>query len=143
MTVRYILDTDHISLLGRRHPYVVQRIAAVPIEERATTIISADEQLQGRLAVIRRTKTQLDAAREYDRLLETLNFYITVQILSYDRSAAALFDNLRRQGVRVGTQDLRIAAIALSIGATVITRNMRDFQQVPELSVADWSLPPS
>ncbi|MFP4438371.1 MAG: hypothetical protein ACLFVO_14085 [Chloroflexaceae bacterium] len=60
------------------------------------TIISADEQFQGRLALIRRAKTQMDAAREYDRLRETIQFFASVHILPYDAAAVAQFEALRK-----------------------------------------------
>lgn len=140
MTPLYILDTDHLSLLQRGHPRVLARLASIPSAQRAVTIITVDEQLQGRLAVIRRAKTQMDAAREYERLREAIQFFATVQILAYDAAAVARFEALRGQGLRIGTQDLRIAAICLTWQATLATRNQRDFGLVPGLSTEDWSL---
>jgi tRNA(fMet)-specific endonuclease VapC len=49
------------------------------------------------------------------------------------------FDDLRKQGVRTGTMDLRIASIALSHDFTVFTRNTVDFGKVIGLRVEDWT----
>lgn len=141
MSPLVILDTDHLSLFQRGHPLVLARLRSLPMTQRAVTIVTVDEQLQGRLAVIRRAKTQLDAVREYERLREAIQFFATVQILAYDAAAAAQFEALRRQGLRIGTQDLRIAAICLTRQATLATRNQRDFGLVPGLITEDWSLP--
>ena len=62
-----------------------------------------------------------------------MRFYASIYVLPYDVEAQLRFAHLRRQPVRIGTQDLRIAAIALSKHATLVTRNRRDFAKVPGL----------
>ena len=52
-----------------------------------------------------------------------------------------LLDDLKKRRVRIGTMDLRIAAIALSRDLTVLSRNASDFSKVPDLKVGDWTIP--
>jgi tRNA(fMet)-specific endonuclease VapC len=47
---------------------------------------------------------------------------------------------LLRQRLNVGSNDLKIAAIAIDIGAAVLTRNLRDFRRVSGLVCEDWSV---
>jgi predicted nucleic acid-binding protein len=61
-------------------------------------------------------------------------------VLDFSADAATEFQNLLKQKVKTGTQDLKIAAIALSVDATLVTRNQRDFQRVPGLRIEDWSI---
>jgi tRNA(fMet)-specific endonuclease VapC len=142
MSLRYILDTDHVSLLQRGNVAIAARLDALAATAVAITMITADEQLQGRLTIIRRARTQVDIVRGYERLYETLRFYNSVALVLYDAVAAARFDDMRRQGIRIGTQDLRIAAIVLTQGTTLLTRNTRDFSQIPGLITEDWSQAP-
>ena len=64
-----------------------------------------------------------------------------ISILPYAADEEARFVSRRRAGVRIGTNDLRIAAVAACADATVVTRNMADFRQVPGMQPLDWSLP--
>ena len=136
----HIFDTDHISLLQRRNANVIARLERISLDERAVTIITVIEQIQGRLAVIHHATSEADVARGCQRLHETMGFYASIYVLPYDVEAQLQFAHLRRQQVRIGTQDLRIAAIALSKNATLVTRNTRDFAKVPGLHIVDWSL---
>ena len=56
----------------------------------------------------------------------------------FGRIAADRFEQLRRQKIRIGTQDLKIAAVALKMDALLLTANLRDFRQVPGLRVENW-----
>jgi predicted nucleic acid-binding protein len=49
------------------------------------------------------------------------------------------FQRLCVRRVRIGTMDLKIAAIALANDATLLSRNLPDFAKVPGLRVEDWS----
>ena len=65
------------------------------------------------------------------------------QVLPFDRSASDVFASLRAERVRIATMDLRIAAIAISNGLILLSRNTSDFGKVPGLRVEDWTLPVS
>lgn len=105
------------------------------------TIISLFEQIQGRFATLNRAKNEAEAAHAFHRLLQTVEYFRLLTILAYDAATVSYFERLRQQKIRIGTQDLRIAAIELSHQATVVTRNLRDFGQVPGLRIVDWSQP--
>jgi tRNA(fMet)-specific endonuclease VapC len=47
---------------------------------------------------------------------------------------------LIRQRIRIGTQDLRIAAITLSVNRILVTRNRKDFDKLPNLRLEDWTI---
>jgi tRNA(fMet)-specific endonuclease VapC len=74
-------------------------------------------------------------------LLATVLYFRTIQIMGFNQHTQAIFRDLRAQRVRIGTQDLRITAIALSQGAILVTRNQQDFTALPSLQTIDWSLP--
>jgi tRNA(fMet)-specific endonuclease VapC len=71
----------------------------------------------------------------------TLKYFHEINILNFDQAAYTQFEDLRRQKIRIGTQDLRIAAVVLVASGTLVTRNQRDFAQVSGLALADWSIP--
>lgn len=142
MTSLYILDTDHITLLQHNHLNVLAHLARVPSDNLAVTIISAVEQMQGRLAQINRAKTAPEVINVIARFQAALNFYQTVPVLSYNESAAIIFARLRKINKnRPGTQDLRIASIALAQAAILVTRNRKDFEIISDLIIEDWSHP--
>ncbi len=74
------------------------------------------------------------------RLLATVRYFAHVNVLPFSPTAMATLKGLRDQRIRIGTQDLRIAAIVLAAEGTLVTSNRRDFEKVPGLLIEDWNL---
>jgi tRNA(fMet)-specific endonuclease VapC len=139
----WILDTDHLTLIGNQVPKVLANLTSKSPNQRAITVISLEEQIRGRLSAIQKAIKENDILkidRNYRKLRLTVTALAQYQILDFTELAQLEYQRLRQQKVKIGSQDLRIAAIALSVGATVVTRNHRDFSQVPGLPVEDWSV---
>jgi tRNA(fMet)-specific endonuclease VapC len=137
----YIFDTDHLTLNQRGDSNVMRRIQSFNYSEDQllTTIVNLQEQFSGRFEQVQRAKNPAALIQAYQLLSTTTDYFKPWQILYYDDRAAQHFQAARKLGVRIGTMDLRIASIALSLNATVVTRNRKDFQQVPNLKFEDWS----
>jgi tRNA(fMet)-specific endonuclease VapC len=68
-----------------------------------------------------------------------LDNYRQIPILDFDEAASIEYQRLQRARIRIGTMDLKIAAIALVSGAMLLSRNESDFEKVPGLVIEDWT----
>jgi tRNA(fMet)-specific endonuclease VapC len=138
-----VLDTDHISVMERPESAaaraLVARLAQIDAKETATTIVTYEEQTRGWLAYKARAKHVFQEIDAYSKLRRHLDTYRTMNVLDFDDEAAAELQRLRRLKVRMGTMDLKIAAITVVRNATLLTRNLVDFRQVPGLKAEDWT----
>ena len=115
------------------------KLSMLADSELATTIVSYEEQCKGWLAKTARDKgTAL--IRAYAQLGQNLEVYASMRILPYDEPTHGIFQTLQSQRLRIGTQDLKIASIALANNATLLTRNIRHFTVVPALKFEDWTV---
>jgi tRNA(fMet)-specific endonuclease VapC len=136
----YVLDTDIVGFAFQRHPTVLQHLQRLPEDDLVvTTIITVGEDLGGWLPACRRASDGVARARAYARLQRGLDFYQQWVCLPFDAAAATIFDQLRTQKLRVGTNDLAIAAITLAVSGTLVTRNTVDFRRIPGLVLEDWT----
>jgi tRNA(fMet)-specific endonuclease VapC len=137
-----VLDTDHVSELqepdSARGQRLSKRLDGVGDVRIATTMITYEEQMRGWLAAIHKLQPGERQVSAYDALAELLEFYKRADLVRFDRLAAEQFQRLRTQKIRIGTMDLKIASIALIYGATLPSANLKDFRQVPGLTVEDW-----
>ena len=136
----FVLDTDHITLLQRGDRNVVERFGEIPEEAIATSIVTYEEQLRGRLHVVRRANKPELLALAYRRLREMQEFFCAIRILDFDHAAGEIYRELRRQHGGAGTMDLRIAATVLSVGGIVVTWNTQDFGPIAGLPQENWSV---
>ena len=136
----YVLDTDHISLQQRFDPAVIQHLHTIGEDDSvAVTVITVEEQIRGRLEIVRRHGASPLQVAAYTAFQQTLRYFVTWQVLDFTQMAFEQFSALRQQRIRIGSQDLRIASITLANAAILVTRNIRDFAQVPGLVIQDWS----
>jgi tRNA(fMet)-specific endonuclease VapC len=137
-----ILDTDHFNILqigkGSVYDVLSARMDASPDQDFSTTVITFEEHMRGWLAGIRRARDVDRQVRPYDQLINLVRFFQAWEILRFDENSSARFRSLRQQGVRIGTQDLKIASIALEHEAFLLSANAQDFRRVPGLRVEDW-----
>jgi tRNA(fMet)-specific endonuclease VapC len=138
----YLFDTDHLTLYQYTNPNLGERLRNLDyrVHQLVTTAINYQEQISGRFEQVRRAKKSAEIVSAYQLLQETIKFFEAWDIVPYVDQAENHFKAARKMGIRIGTMDLRIASIALSLDATVVTRNRKDFQQVPQLKFEDWSI---
>ncbi len=132
----YLLDTDILSNLAKRTPStaLVAKLASVPREAQFTSSITLGEMVYGAYRLPEYTSLFLE---RLDRVLLP-----NLSVLPFDVAAAHRYGEMRaeleRRGTPLGEADLRIGAIALTRGLTVVTGNVRHFQRIPNLSVENW-----
>jgi len=141
-----LLDTDVFSLMelpdSPEYLRLRVRIAQLdPPELAATTVITYEEQSRGRLASVNAARSPHQLVVSYAHLRQHVLNYRKIPIIEFDDAAAETAAKLQRSKLRLGTLDLRIAAIALTRDALLLSRNLRDFRKVPHLRVEDWTLP--
>ncbi len=139
----FVLDTDHMTIYeraGSRESHRLRdRLASLANEEKATTIISYEEQMRGWLSYLAKARNLVQQVEAYRRLRRHLENYCSIQVLAFDESSAVGYQGLLRGRHRLGTMDLKIASIVLAHDATLLSRNSRDFGQIPGLRLEDWT----
>jgi tRNA(fMet)-specific endonuclease VapC len=138
----YILDTDHLSLIQRNNQegrQVLARLATLEGISVAVTIVTYEEQLRGRLSVLSKAKTLDEQVVAYRWLQKLSDNYRSIQIIPFDQAAGVEYQRLRKAYPRIGSMDLRIAAISIVQNATLLTRNTSDFGKIKGLLIDDWS----
>jgi tRNA(fMet)-specific endonuclease VapC len=138
--LQFLFDTDHLTLYQHKHPPLMQRIALQPADSVAIRPINIEETMRGWLGPLGRVLTGSKHVQAYAHLVAAEELFRLFPIVPFDGASESQFQHLRAARLRVGTLDLKIAAIAFTNGLTVLTRNRSDFGRVPGLALDDWSV---
>lgn len=130
--LKYMLDTNICVFTLKNKPQAVREAFNRHHGQMCISTVTLMELIYG---------AEKSAAPERN-LAVVESFAARLEVLDYDRRAAAHSGQLRaelaRAGAPVGPYDQMIAGHARSLGLVVVTNNLREFQRVPGLRVEDW-----
>lgn len=131
----YVLDTPIVSALMRSEETATRRLLATPRETVLVPQPVVSEILYG-IALLPASRRR----RELEAALATLlgDIHRASWTDEVSREFGRVKADLDRRGERVDDFDLAIAAHALALGATIVTRNLRHFTRIRRLEVEDW-----
>lgn len=135
-----ILDTNHYSEIERKSGIglaLAERLRAAG-DDGFLTIITPEEVLKGWIAAIQPHRQVDHGVRSYSDFHNSLDGFREWLILPWSQDSAVIFNSLKGLRLNVGAKDLCIASIALEYHATVLTRNLVDFEKAPGLNVEKW-----
>ena len=131
--MKYLLDTDIcIYLINERPRRVLARFRRHAVGDIGVSTVTVSELAWGVAKTgSARNRAALDA------------FLLPIEIAAYDLAAALRYGEVRaalaKRGRPIGPLDTMIAAHALSLGATLVTNNLREFGRVPDMAVENWA----
>lgn len=131
--MRYMLDTNIcIYIIKNKPKKVIMELKRHKPSEICVSAITYAELTHG---------VEKSMAVEKNRLALALLFS-NIEVLDFDIKAAIHYGKIRayleKQGTPIGPLDMMIAAHAISLGYTVVTNNIKEFQRVPDLKLENW-----
>jgi tRNA(fMet)-specific endonuclease VapC len=135
-----LLDADTISYLHRGDARVVDRLRLCEDPDIGVAIVTRAEVLRARFEYLLKSADGDELLRAQSYLLRTELLLRGLQLVPCNKRTASEFDRLRKlRGVqKIGHVDLMLASVALARDATLVTRNLRHFRQIPGVKLENW-----
>lgn len=132
--MRYMLDTNIcIYIIKNKPKKVIIELKRHKPSEICVSAITYAELTYG---------VEKSMAVEKNRLALALLFS-NIEVLNFDIKAAIHYGKIRayleKQGTPIGPLDMMIASHAMSLGYTVVTNNIKEFERVPDLKLENWA----
>ena len=131
--MKYMLDTDIcVTLIRGKSLSLLDKIESFSAGDLGLSVITVAELQHG-------VQKGQHRERNYQSLLEFLSSF---EIANFDSDAATTYgyirSDLERMGKKIGPHDFLIAAHAKTLGVTLVTGNVREFNRVDGLIVENW-----
>ena len=132
--MRYMLDTNIcIYLIKQKPEKVLRHFKAHSVGEIGISSITLAELRYG-----------VERSQQVQKNRQALGeFTLPLEIAAFDEAAAEVYGSVRagleQAGTPVGSMDMLIGAHGLSLGVTLVTNNLREFEKIKNLKVVDWS----
>lgn len=133
----YMLDTNIcIYIINNKPKAVLDRFLALGESERVyISAISVAELFYG--------LAKSSSPKKKQNKLALIKFLSPLEIIPFDDKAAIEYGSIRatleKSGSVIGANDLLIAAHAVSMGATLVTNNTKEFERVGDLKLENWA----
>jgi tRNA(fMet)-specific endonuclease VapC len=128
-----MLDTDICIFITRKsEPSLLERIESVPLEQQCISVVTLAELLYG-VQVSSKKKANQEAVDLFAQHIEVLEWTPDAA-----KHYAEIRADLKKKGQQLGSNNLLIAAHARSIGAVIVTNNVKDFGRVKGLKLENW-----
>lgn len=133
MRLKWLLDTNAcITLMNRSSERVYQELMKHPVESVGMSVISLYELEYG----VSKSKKKADNRKTLEGFKKYIQTYSWTE--EYARLGGDIRADLERRGELIGPHDILIAAHALTLRATLVTNNMKEFKRIKGLKVVDW-----
>lgn len=131
--IKYLLDTNIcITLIRQKSPAVLQRLVSLKPGDVAISSITMAELAYG----------AEKSTKKEENLIALQQFILPLEQVTFDQQAAIAYGRIRanlvQSGNIIGSMDMLIAAIALSLDLILVTNNVREFSRVQGLLIEDW-----
>lgn len=132
--MQFLLDTNTcIFIIKRQPPVVLKKFLEYQIGDIGISSITLSELRYG----VAKSEYKKKNAAALDE------FILPLEIFPYDEQVTAIYGNIRadleKSGRPIGAMDMLIAAHAISLNATLVTNNTREFKRVHGLNITDWT----
>jgi tRNA(fMet)-specific endonuclease VapC len=132
--LKYLLDTNIVIYVLKRRPKEVLDIFNANASRMAISSITLSELMYG-----------AEKSLNTDKNLEAVEEFVShLEVLPYDAKASQHYGQIKaaleKKGQIISENDIHIAAHAISHGLILVSNNVREFKQVPNLALENWVL---